>query len=73
MRVFLEAGHPPRDFAVYLSQTLADWSPARPAFRLKCVVPITRDGNTVELHAWYEAHIFNPTEQAPRAKKASLR
>jgi hypothetical protein len=22
------------------------------------VVPITRDGNTVELHAWYEQHLF---------------
>jgi hypothetical protein len=22
------------------------------------VVPITKDGSTVELHAWYEQHVF---------------
>jgi hypothetical protein len=71
VRVFLKAGHPPRDFAVYLSQTLTNWFRTRPAFRLKCVVPINRDGDTLELHAWYEAHIFNATDQAPQSTSTS--
>jgi hypothetical protein len=25
---------------------------------LVCVVPITRDGNTVESHGWYEQYVF---------------
>jgi hypothetical protein len=68
VRIFLKAGHPNRDFPVYLSQTLTDWFRTRPAFRLKCVVPVVRDGDTVELHAWYEAHLFNSTEPAPKSK-----
>ena len=35
------------------------------------VVPVGRDGETVELHAWYEAHLFNATEQAPQAKSVN--
>jgi hypothetical protein len=27
---------------------------------MRCVVPIHRDGNTVELHAWYDAHVSPP-------------
>jgi hypothetical protein len=32
------------------------------------VVPISKDGNTVELHAWYEQHLFrdiSPLAQQP--------
>lgn len=68
VRVFLRAGSPTRDPGVYPSQTLTDRFRVRPAFRLKCVVPIARDGDTVELHARYEAHLFNATDQAPQAK-----
>jgi hypothetical protein len=32
---------------------------------MRCVVPVQRDGNTVELHAWYEAHLF-PAAQRPQ-------
>jgi hypothetical protein len=32
---------------------------------MKCVAPVQRDGNIVELHAWYEAHLF-PAAQGPR-------
>jgi hypothetical protein len=71
VRIFLQAGTPHRDLPVYLSQTLTDWFRTRPAFRLKCVVSITRDGDTVELHAWYEAHLFNATEQAPQSKNVT--
>ena len=54
----------PGDLAVYLSQTLSDWFRQRPELRMRCVVPIQRDGDTVELHAWYDAHLF-PALQGP--------
>jgi hypothetical protein len=57
----------PEDIGVYLSQALADWFRQRPHLLMRCVVPITRDGTTVELHAWYEAHLF-PKIQGPQAE-----
>lgn len=48
----------PDDLAVYLSLSVAEWFRQRPNFRLRCVVPISKDGTTVELHAWYDAHLF---------------
>jgi hypothetical protein len=59
----------PEDIGVYLSQGLADWFRQRPHLRLRCVVPISRNGTTVELHAWYEAHIF-PSIQGPKIEPA---
>jgi hypothetical protein len=50
----------PDDLAMYLSQTLSEWFRQRPQLRMRCVVPVNRDGNTVELHAWYDAHVFPP-------------
>ena len=55
----------PDDLAVYLSQALSDWFRQRPHLRMRCAVPIQRDGNTVELHAWYDAHLF-PALQGPQ-------
>jgi hypothetical protein len=55
----------PDDLPVYLSQALSDWFRQRPHLRMRCVVPVQKDGNTVELHAWYEAHVF-PAAQGPR-------
>jgi hypothetical protein len=54
----------PDDLPVFLSQALSDWFRQRPHLRMRCVVPIQRDGNTVELHAWYDAHLF-PALQGP--------
>jgi hypothetical protein len=48
----------PADLPVYLSLTLTDWFRQRPQLRLTTVVPVCRDGATVELHAWYELHVF---------------
>ena len=56
----------PDDLPRFLSQALADWFRQRPRLRMRCIVPIQRDGDTVELHAWYEAHIFPPSPGAPR-------
>jgi hypothetical protein len=60
------AGHQelPDDLAVYLSQALSHWFRQRPQLHMRCVVPIQKDGNTVELHAWYDAHLF-PALQGP--------
>jgi hypothetical protein len=40
----------PEDLPVYLGQTLAQWFRERPQLHLRCVVPISKDGDTVELH-----------------------
>jgi len=55
-----------QDLGVYLSQSLSEWLRQRPQIRLKCVVPISRDGTTVELHAWYEVHLLPPTPLGPQ-------
>jgi hypothetical protein len=61
------SGNLPDDLPVFLSHTLAEWFRERKHLRLRIVVPICRDGNTVELHGFYEAHVFPPTPQAPQA------
>ena len=40
----------PDDLPVLLSQELTDWLRAHPNLRMCCVVPIQKDGNTVEMH-----------------------
>ena len=65
VRVFSEkVATVPDDLPVFLSQALSDWFRQRPDLRMRCVVPIQRDGDTVELHAWYDAHVF-PALQGP--------
>ena len=64
VRVYAE----PRDHddaGPFLSAALTDWFRNRPQLRMRCVVPVTRDGNTTELHAWFDAHVFPPTDFAP--------
>jgi hypothetical protein len=48
----------PEDLAVYLSHALTEWFRQRPHLRMRTVVPISRDGTTVELHAWYDLWVF---------------
>jgi hypothetical protein len=57
-------GNLPDDLPVYLSQTLSDWSRQCPNLHMRCVVPIQKDGDTMELHAWYDVHLF-PATQGP--------
>ena len=45
----------------YLAYKHSLWLRENPHLRLICVVPITKDGNTVELHGWYEQHLFPDT------------
>ena len=59
VRVFTDpATEVPRDLAVYLSDALTEWFRQRPQLRLRTVLPVTRDGTTVELHAWYDLGVF---------------
>jgi hypothetical protein len=46
------------DLPVYLSHALTQWLRARLPRTLRCVVPVSRHGHTVELHAWYALHVF---------------
>lgn len=48
----------PPDFPAYLSHALTAWLRQRPHLTLRAVLPVVRDGNTVELHAWYDLHVF---------------
>jgi hypothetical protein len=43
---------------VFLSHSLTAWLRQHPQFTLRCMIPVTRDGHTVELHAWYDLHVF---------------
>jgi len=42
----------------YLSLALTQFFRERPQLRMRCVVPIQRNGDTVELHAWLDLCIF---------------
>jgi hypothetical protein len=71
VRVYTDKPEPlPEAFPVYLSLALADWFRKRPQFHLRTVVPITKDGTTAELHAWYDIHVLaNPPRQQSQPPK----
>lgn len=54
VRVFMGHGEPTGELARYLSATLAQWITQHPELRVIAVVPVVRDGDTAELHAWFE-------------------
>lgn len=47
------------DLPAYLSTALTEFLRTKPHLRIRFVVPVLKDGNTVELHAWYEQHLFS--------------
>lgn len=59
VRVFLGRGEPTGELAKFLSHSLTDWMRKRPHLRVRFVVPVNRDGDTVELHAWYDQVQFS--------------
>jgi hypothetical protein len=65
VRVYASSDDVPDELPVYLSQAVSDWFRQRPHLRMRCAVPIQRDGDTVELHAWYDGHVF-PALQGPQ-------
>ena len=60
----------PPDLPVFLSQALSDWFRQRPQRTLQTVVPVVKDGRTIELHAWYLAHVF-PAIAGPKLNSVS--
>jgi hypothetical protein len=56
----IAGGTAPQDgnLPFYLAHRLSHWLRENAHLRLLCVVPISKDGDTVELHAWYEQHVF---------------
>lgn len=54
LRVFMGRGEPAGELAQFLSGTLAQWIQNNPDKRIVAVVPVTRYGDTVELHAFHE-------------------
>lgn len=54
VRVYLEWGEPASELAPMLSRTLTTWMQLHPEMRVRIIVPINRDGDTAELHAWYD-------------------
>ena len=48
----------PEDLPVYLPHALTQWFRDRPQLRMRQVVPIQRDGNAIELHAWFDLGVF---------------
>jgi hypothetical protein len=56
------------DLPVFLSHALTGWFRERPQLRMRCAVPIQRNGQTVELHAWFDLGVF-PDVSGQQPKK----
>lgn len=54
VRVFFSSGEPTGEVAGYLSKSLSEWMRGHPELRVNFIVPINCNGDTVELHAWYD-------------------
>jgi hypothetical protein len=57
------------DLGFYLAHVLSNWFREHPHLQLISIVPIVKDGNTVELHGWYAQHLFpgiTPLSQKPQ-------
>jgi hypothetical protein len=61
LRVYLGGGEPTGELAQFLSHSLTEWMRERSDLRVRFVVPINRDGDTAELHAWYDQIRFPDT------------
>ena len=55
LRVFMGRGEPAGELSWFLSATLAKWMKETPGQRIVSVIPINRDGDTVELHTGFES------------------
>ena len=59
VRVFLARGEPMGETAQFLSQSLQGWMQNNPHLRVRIIVPVTSNGDTSELHAWYDQVLFH--------------
>ncbi len=53
IRVCLGRGEPTGEAAQFLSSALTHWFMERPHLQMTAIVPISSNGDTLELHAWY--------------------
>lgn len=51
--------HP--DLGAFLALSVTQWFLERSHLRLSSVLPVVKEGNTVEMLAWYEQHGFPDT------------
>lgn len=54
VRVLMGRGESAGELAQFLSGTLSQWMQSHSDQRIVPVVPVTRYGDNVELHAWFE-------------------
>lgn len=54
IRVLPGSGEPTGEVARFLSQPLIQWFRECPELTVRRIVPITSNGDTSELHAWYD-------------------
>jgi hypothetical protein len=58
VRVYLARGEPKGEVAKFLSMSLTQWMRKFPDLRVRMIVPITSNGDTTELYAWYDRVLF---------------
>jgi len=63
VRVYLARGEPTGEVAKFLSMSLTQWMRKFPDSRVRMIVPITSNGDTTELHAWYDRVLFPDLSQ----------
>ncbi len=66
-----EHQHLPDAVHVYHSQALTEWYTQRPHLRMRCIVPVQKEGTTVELHSWYDQHLFPPPSPPDNEQQGS--
>ena len=44
----------PDQLALYLSHTMTNWLKRNSEFRVRTVLPMTVEGNTVAIHVWFD-------------------
>jgi hypothetical protein len=59
------ANHP-SDIALIINRAFNDWLLKHPTIRVRAALPITRDGQTVALHVWFD----RPDLEVPRSEAA---
>jgi hypothetical protein len=58
------ANHP-ADIALILNRAFNDWLRKHAGIRVRAALPITRDGQTVAIHVWFD----RPDIEAPRQQE----
>ena len=49
-----DPGMLPVNIAIIINNAFMDWQKKHPGIRIRTVLPITQDGQTIALHVWYD-------------------